>query len=95
MTLQEFDPFEPRLTRIWLAAVLLVLAGCRGFVPVEQTTVPDAPQIRLKYGGREVSFEPTYARFATFKKGLILKDSDIQNEGERVSAVVHRIYLAN
>jgi hypothetical protein len=49
----------------------------------------------VKCDGKEVSFVSTYAKFATFKKGLILKDSDVSNKDERVPAVVHRIYLSN
>jgi hypothetical protein len=44
---------------------------------------------------KKCPFQPNYARFATLRKGLILKDSDTVNKDVRVAAVVYRIYLAN
>jgi hypothetical protein len=44
---------------------------------------------------KKCPFQPNYARFATLRKGLILKDSDTVNKDVRVAAVGHRIYLAN
>jgi hypothetical protein len=73
-------------------ALLFLLFACG---KKEVPPMPSGERIAMKHDGREVSFEPTHARFATFKKGVILRDSDIQNKNERVAAVVHRIYLAN
>jgi hypothetical protein len=81
---------------IILIIFLLSLFGCGG-----ETRNADAPKtesaekISVRFEEKEISFEPTYAKFATFKKGLILNDSAIQNKNERVEATVHRIYLAN
>ncbi len=77
------------------AALLIVaiFASCGG--KDESPKSSTASLVTMRYGGHEVSFEPTYTRFATFKKDLILKDSDIVKKDERVAAVVHRIYLAN
>jgi hypothetical protein len=86
-----------KLRRYHVIAILflhLSLASCGGSVDGEKVR-EEANTIHVKTNGKEVSFESTYARFATFKKGLILKDSDISNKDERIPAVVHRIYLSN
>lgn len=74
-----------------------MISGCGGSEnqTAENPKTESGEKISIRFEGKEVSFEPSYARFATFKKGLILKDSDIQNKDERVESVVHRIYLAN
>lgn len=77
-------------------SIFLTLALALGACDRVRTgNVQGGDKISMKYDGKEVSFEPKHARFATFKKGLIEKISGIQNKNERVSAVVHRIYLAN
>jgi hypothetical protein len=81
-----------------LFSVLLIifsLFGCGKTETAENPKAESGEKISMKFQGREVSFEPSYARFATFKKGLVQKVSDIQNKDEQVEAVVHRIYLAN
>ena len=72
-----------------------MICGCGGKETPETPKTGSAEKILMEFDGKEVSFQPSYARFATFKKGLILKDSSIQNKDERVESVVHRIYLAN
>ena len=85
-----------KLKTLFLSIILLSLFGCGGATkPDDAPKSKDAEKISVKFENKEISFEPTYAKFATFKKGLILKDSDIQNKNERVEATVHRIYLAN
>lgn len=83
--------------KLILLIALLLISGCGGSEnkTAEVPKNENGEKISMKFDGKEVSFEPSYARFTTFKKGLILKDSDIQNKDERVDAVVHRIYLAN
>ena len=75
--------------------LFLVFSGCGGTKTAEMPKAENPEKISMKYEGKEISFEPKFARFAIFKKGLIQKPSDIQNKSERVPAVVHRIYLAN
>lgn len=84
-----------KMTLLVGASLFLVCCGSTSSGDPTRTESASGGKIAIKYGGKEVFLEPTYARFATFKKGLILKDSDIQNKNERVPAVVHRIYLAN
>lgn len=81
----------------FLVAACLFVGSCGGTRPTEFARAEDdqVEQITMKFGGKEVSFQPNYGRFTTFRKGLILNDSDFQNEDDRVTAVVHRIYLAN
>lgn len=78
-----------------LTGIFFLISGCGGSENQTAENPKNAEKISMKYEGKEVSFEPSYARFATFKKGLIQKVSDIQNKDERADAVVHRIYLAN
>lgn len=80
-----------------LTGFFLLISGCGGSEnqTAEAPKTENREKISMKFEGGEVFFAPSYARFATFKKGLILKDSDVQNKNERVQAIVHRIYLAN
>jgi hypothetical protein len=78
-----------------LAVMTFFLFGCGETRNADAPKTENAEKVSVKFENKEISFEPTYARFATFKKGLILNDSAIQNKNERVEAVVHRIYLAN
>lgn len=83
--------------KLILLIALLLISGCGGSEnkTAEVPKNENREQISMKFDGEEISFEPSYARFTTFKKGLIQKTSDIQNKNERIEAVVHRIYLAN
>lgn len=80
-----------------LTGIFFLITGCGGSEnrTAENPKTEKAEKISMKFDGKEVFFEPSYARFGTFKKGLIQKVSDIQNKDERVESVVHRIYLAN
>jgi hypothetical protein len=78
-----------------LLTLVILLFGCGETRNADTPKSESAEKISVKLENKEISFEPTYARFVTFKKGLILKDSTIQNKSERVEATVHRIYLAN
>jgi hypothetical protein len=81
-----------------LTGFFLLISGCGGDGENKTAEAPkteNREKVSMKYEGKEISFEPKYAKFATIKKGLILKDSDIQSKNERVPAIVHRIYLAN
>lgn len=83
--------------KLILLISFLLISGCGGSgnKTAEALKTESSEKISMKFDGKEISFEPSYARFATFKKGLIRNVSDIQNKDERVDAVVHRIYLAN
>jgi hypothetical protein len=77
-------------------AMILSFFGCNGAKPNQpETAVKSDSLVSTKFSNEEVSWEPTYATFATYKKGLILKDSDMHRKEDRLPAVVHDIYLAN
>ena len=79
-----------------MPAIILALFGCGGLNRSPQSDAPKQKEaVKMRYEGKEVSFEPSYATFSTIRKGLILKPSDIHDKAERTDAVVHRIYLAN
>jgi hypothetical protein len=85
-----------KLIAPFLFAGLFVLAGCGAAETAEPATKAESPKnISVRFEKRETAFDSNYARFATFRKGLILTDSAIHDKNERVDAVVHRIYLAN
>lgn len=76
-----------------LAALVAISCACGA--ATQSPTEDPGSKISMKVNDREVSFEPTYARFATFKKDLILDTDGIHDKTKRVPSVVHRIYLAN
>jgi hypothetical protein len=78
-----------------LITITFLQFGCGERQTDEQPESESAEKISVKFENKEISFEPNYARFVTFRKGLILNDSAISNKSERVEATVHRIYLAN
>ena len=77
-----------------LFTAFLLITGC-GNETAETSKTESGEKISIKFEDTQISFASGYAKFATFKKGLILTDSAIQNKNERVEATVHRIYLAN
>ncbi len=80
-------------TTLFFGLILLTL-GCTKDTDDESNTDSNR-EIYVKVDGKEISFRPSYSAFASFRRGLILKESDITNKADRKSAVVHRIYLAN
>lgn len=74
---------------------ILFSFGCGRSGPSADSAPVKAESLRIRVDGRVLSIDPSYATFTTFKRGLILKESDITNKPGRRSGVVHRIYLAN
>lgn len=77
---------------IILTIIFLSLSGCNN---KNATKTESGERLTLRFEDKEVSFEPSYAKFTTFKKNLIVNESAIRNKSEQIEATVHRIYLAN
>jgi hypothetical protein len=78
-----------------LTAVVFSLSGCGAGSAENASENKTSDVIFLKIGGEENSFVPSSAKFAAFKKGLMLNDSALANKNGPVEALVYRIYLAN